>query len=88
MTTTQLRDLATCLQNDIYNINIVAKHLRQLIDHDGSNKNLPTLSMEEVRIVGARYNRGIGLSLGDLKKNTSYGDFIVKFLPRFVDLLN
>jgi hypothetical protein len=43
--------------------------------------------MEQVRIVGARYNRGIGLPLDDIKKNTSYGDFIVKFWPRFTRLL-
>jgi hypothetical protein len=47
----------------------------------------PQLAMDEVRIVGARYNRGIGLSLDEIRKNTSYGDFIVKFWPRFTGLL-
>ena len=87
MSTTQLSDLASCLQKDVFNIEVVARHLRQLIDHDGLQKNPPLLTMEQVRIVGARYNRGIGLSLDEIKKNTSYGNFIVKFWPRFTSLL-
>lgn len=87
MSTTQLRSLASCLQKDVFNIEVVARHLRQLIDHDGLQKNPPLLTMDQVKIVGARYNRGIGLSLDDIKKNTSYGSFIVKFWPRFITLL-
>jgi len=46
----------------------VARHFRQLVDHD----KLPSpLSMDQVRIVGARYNRGIWLSLEQIKTNTS-----------------
>lgn len=87
MSTTQFRSLATCLQKDIFNINVVARHLRQLIDRDGLQKNPPLLTMDQVKIVGARYNRGIGLSLDDIKKNVSYGNFIVKFWSRFTTLL-
>ena len=47
-------------------------------------KNPPLLSEDNIRIVGA--NRGMGLSLDQIKKNTSYGDFIVKFMPRFKNL--
>jgi hypothetical protein len=88
MPTTQFRRLASCLQKDVFNIDIVARHLRQLIDHDRLQENPPLLTMDQVKIVGARYNRGIGLSLDDIKRNTSYGNFIVKFWPRFVALLN
>jgi len=87
MSTIQQRNLAACLQKDIFNIQIVAQHLRKLIDHDGLQKSPPLLDMDQVRIVGARYNRGIGLSLEDIKKNMSYGNFIVKFWPRFTNLL-
>lgn len=87
MSPSQHRDLASCLQKDAFNIDVVARHLRQLIDHDGLQPNPPQLTMEEVRVVGARYNRGVGLSLENIKKNTSYGDFIVRFWPRFVNLL-
>ena len=78
MSTTDLRNLSNCLQRDTFNINLVARHLRQLIDHDGFDKSLPALTKEQIKIVGARYNRGIGLSIDEIKRNTSYGDFIVK----------
>lgn len=87
MGASQLRELANCLQKDIFNIDIVGKHLLQLIRRDGFQSALPNLSQEQIKIVGARYNRGIGLSIERIKKNTSYGDFIVKFWPRFVRLL-
>lgn len=87
MSDDQLRELSACLERDVYNIDVVARHLRQLIEHDKLQGSLPELSMEQVRIVGARYNRGVGLSMEELMKNTSYGDFIVKFWPRFADLL-
>ena len=83
----ELRQFSTCLQKDVYNIRIVAQHLRQLIEHDGFSKNLPHLTEEQVRIVGARYNRGIGLSLVQIKQNTSYGDFILNWRPHFQALL-
>jgi hypothetical protein len=87
MSAEQLRSLASCLQRDAFNIDAAARHLRQLIDHDGFQKNLPSLSMDQVRIIGARYNRGINLSVSEIKKNTSYGDFIVKVWPRLSGLL-
>lgn len=60
MTNGQLRNLASCLQRDVYNIDTAARHLCQLVDND---KFSSPLTMEQVRIVGARYNRGIGLSI-------------------------
>lgn len=87
MSSTQLRNLAICLQKDVFNIEIVARHLRKIIDHDGLQKNPPSLTMDTVKIVGARYNRGMGLSLDQIKQNTSYGNFIVKFWQRFTNLL-
>lgn len=87
MSSEQLRGLANCLQKDIFNIDIVARHLRQLVEHDGLQKDSTSLSMDQIRIVGARYNRGTGLTLDEIKKNTSYGDFIVKFWMRFHSLL-
>lgn len=87
LTIEQLSQLACCLQTDIFNIHIVAQHLRQLINRDGFEKELPFLTEEQIRIVGARYNRGIGLSLEEILKNTSYGDFIVNFWPRFKKLI-
>lgn len=86
MSTDELRNLARCLQNDEMNIQIAARHLRQLVERDGFQQHLPALSTDEVRIVGARYNRGTGLSLDQIKQNMSYGNFIVKFWRRFTAL--
>ncbi|PHN62934.1 hypothetical protein [Pseudomonas viridiflava] len=79
----QLRRLANCLETDIYNIDIVAKHLRMLADHD----HFTSIGVEEVRVIGARYNRGTNLSLEDIKKDTRYGNFIVHFWFRFNKLM-
>lgn len=87
MSSSQLSDLAACLEKDVFNIQVVARHLRQLIDHDHLQTAPPGLTMDQVRIVGARYNRGIGLSLEAIKKNMSYGNFIVNHWSRFVGLL-
>ncbi len=87
MSSDQLRSLSNCLQKDVFNIRIAARHLRQLIDHDELQETQLSLSMDSVRIVGARYNRGRGLSLDEIKKNMSYGNFIVKNWQRFSNLL-
>ena len=87
LTTEQLRGLSNCLENDAFNISLVARHLRQIIDHDKLQTARPALSMDAVRVAGARYNRGMGLSLESIRKNTSYGNFIVKFWPRLSGLL-
>ena len=87
MTHSDLSRLADCLEKDVYNITIVARHLRQLIDHDDLQQNPPALSKEAIRYAGARYNRGIGLSLTLIREDTSYGDFILKLWPRFENLL-
>ncbi len=87
LTTEQLRGLSTCLENDAFNIDLVARHLRQIIDKDGLQTARPALDMDAVRVAGARYNRGLGLSLEKIRKNTSYGNFIVKFWSRLSGLL-
>lgn len=84
MSTSELISLSQCLEKDIYNINIVAMHLRQLADYD----KLPArLSMDDIKIIGARYNRGISPSLDSIKKDTQYGDFIVNNWKHFNSLV-
>jgi hypothetical protein len=63
---------------------LAARHLKQLIDHDKLEQ---PLSMDDIRIVGARYNRGMRLSLEQIKQNLSYGNFIVDSWHHFSDLL-
>ncbi|KAB0636382.1 ISAs1 family transposase [Burkholderia latens] len=81
----QFRGLSDRLQRDIFNIDLVARHLRQLAERDGFE--FP-FSVDQLRIIGARYNRGSGLSLEQIRQNTSYGDFIVKHWQRFVRLMH
>lgn len=83
----QLRTLANCLEQDVFNINVVGQHLRQLIDLDKLQGNRPAMSTDAIRVLGARYNRGMGLTLKQIRANTSYGDFIVRNLTRFVSLV-
>jgi hypothetical protein len=87
LTTAQYRELSEALQNDVFNISIVAQHIRDLIDHDRLQENPPLLDMDSIRIVGARYNRGMGLPIERILENTSYGNFIVNNWERFRSLL-
>ena len=82
-----IRQLAACLEKDVFNIELVARHLRQLLDHDHLKDASDSLSEDQIRIAGARYNRGTELSIDEIRQNTSYGDFVLKYWPRFVKLL-
>ncbi|HEF5871571.1 TPA: hypothetical protein SAY52_002170 [Burkholderia cenocepacia] len=84
MSASQFRNLAHCLQRDVFNIDVVARHLSQLAKSDGFQY---PFSMDQIRIVGARYNRGSGLSLEQIRQNTSYGNFIVTHWSRFARLM-
>lgn len=77
----QLDKIADCLQNDSFNIDLVARHLRQLIDRDGLQITSFSYGMDDIRIIGARYNRGTNPTIEQIKANTSYGNFIVKIWP-------
>jgi len=84
MSSSDIRTLTHCLEKDVYNINLVAEHLRQLADFD---KLLVTVKMEDIKIIGARYNRGMTPTLDEIKQNTSYGDFIVRHWQQFSNLI-
>ena len=59
-------------------------HLRQLANFD----KLPDpLTPDDIRIIGARYNRGITSTLESIKKDSRYGDFIVRNWVYFNKLL-
>lgn len=83
MAVSELRSLSHCLERDVYNIALTAKHLRMLADHD----HFVSIGLEEARVIGARYNRGVELSLDKIMQNTRYGDFIVKNWLRFTQLM-
>jgi hypothetical protein len=81
------KELIEILSLDTRNLQIVARHLANLAKYDFPNALSLCLTSEQMRIVRARYNRGIGISMEQLKKNTSYGDFILRNLPRILELL-
>ena len=87
MSYTELRNLATCLEVDTFNISLVADHLVEIIQLDNLGTSAADISMDDVRIIGARYNRGLGLSLERIRQNTSYGNLIVTRWDLLTELL-
>ena len=83
----ELRDLSNCLESDEFNISLVSDHLVEIIQHDNLGSAASEISMDDIRIIGARYNRGLGLSLESINRNTSYGDFIVGRWDQLSELL-
>lgn len=76
--------LAMCLEGDAYSINLAAKHLRMLADHDG----FAQIGDDEVRVIGARYNQGTQRALEQVKKDLTYGNFIVRNWHAFTIMLS
>jgi hypothetical protein len=94
LTQKQLNDLANALQSDAANLNIVAKHLRQLLLTDYSASVLLTqlsLTDEQVRIVGTRYwygpEKDIAIIKKEAAKSGSYGSIILKHKQKILELL-
>lgn len=57
--------LKLCLEQDAFNIEVVAKHLRGLILHDYPDADTLNLTKEQWIVVGSRYNRGTARPLKD-----------------------
>lgn len=68
-------EIIKMLKNDQLNLFIVGKHLAELKEIDFPGQKIGDY---EIKIIGARYNRGPTLSIDRIKKNTSYGDFILQ----------
>lgn len=86
-TVAQYSELASLLSRDETNIALVARHLVDLAERDGFHTSLPNLTEDQIKVIGARYNRGIGMSLESIRRNTSYGDFIARNWARYEGLL-
>ncbi len=84
---TQMKALAKCLETDVFNIKLVARHYVDIIQRDFPGISTSQLTDEQIMIAGARYNRGVGLSLKSIKTNMSYGKVILKIRPRIKKLL-
>lgn len=77
--------LLECLYDEEANLEIVARHLWQLKEMDFPNR--AALGDEEIRIIGARYNRGPQFTLEEIKRDTSNGDAILRHKARLLKLL-
>lgn len=72
LTTTQQLQLANCLLDDDFNIEIVARHLKALILFDYPNQtNTYQLTDEQLILAGSRYNRGVERKKEDFVKSIS-----------------
>lgn len=92
LTQAQLNILATALQSDKTNLDIVAKHLQQLILVDFPKAaQTNNLTDEQIRIVGTRYWYGPEKSSDFIKqeaaKNSSYGSRILQHKQLIIQLL-
>lgn len=77
--------LVECLTQDDTNLNVVARHIVDLRKVDFPNATFWT--DDQIRVVGARYNRGPTLPIEEIRLNTSYGDFILRNRAHVLDLL-
>jgi hypothetical protein len=59
-------DLITELNDDIFSLNIAAKHLHTLILHDYPQADTRNLTPEQFMVAGIRYNRGTARNKNDL----------------------
>jgi hypothetical protein len=74
-------------QNDLF---VVASHLSRIKKIDAPNQGPNEITDYQIRLIGARYNRGLELSmraLTTLGTKTSYGDSILRHRQRVEELL-
>ena len=75
------------LNNSQENIFIAAKFLARLRNIDFKGRSANSLSKDDIAIIASRYNRGPGLSLDKIKKDTQYGRAITKRIDHIKKLL-
>ena len=95
----QQAKLCRCLQTDWFNLNVVAKHLHELIKYDFPDADSENLTDVQIAIAGSRYNRGTERTLEDLfeslkatpgtntRQYTDYGRTILRHKERLFLLL-
>ncbi|QQN38007.1 hypothetical protein JHW33_24180 (plasmid) [Rahnella aceris] len=99
LSTRQQLQIGRCLQNDDFNLKVVALHLRELVEYDYPDSNTDILTDEQLILAGSRYNRGIerqkkdfidaiSLPVSDQRRNyISYGLAIIKRKDRIKKLM-
>ena len=100
LTISEVDYISNCLQKDVFNLNVVAKHLHDLIVYDFPDIDTTNLTDEQFIIVGSRYNRGKERKLNDFKQSikanvsdsnlrdyTSYGRTMLRYRNKVKALL-
>lgn len=99
LSTRQQLQIGRCLQDDDFNLKVVALHLRELVEYDYPDSNTDILTDEQLILAGSRYNRGIerqkrdfidaiSLPASDQRRNyISYGLAIIKRKDRIKKLI-
>ena len=64
------------------NIDIVAKHLDSLRNHDDFSGDPNQLTDEQIAVIATRYNRGTGPTLEDIQEDPDYGNLIIRLRDR------
>lgn len=80
--------LGRCLEKDVFNIYMVAKHLRELVNFDKLQTKKPFLDETSFKVAATRYQRGIKPKLEDIKKDMHYGSVIynnIDYLRKLLD---
>jgi hypothetical protein len=77
--------IVASLEDPRQNIFIAASHLADLRDIDFPTARGGAMTLEQMRVVATRFNRGPDLSLAQIQTDMSYGQ---RVLDRFVLLLN
>ena len=86
----QMSLIIDSLRDPQQNLFIVASHLHRCKNMESPGKPPELLTADDIRIIGARYNRGVDISLNailNLGKKTEYGDDLVKKQWRIKKLL-
>lgn len=90
LSTEQELEIIAKLKEPETNIDIVARHLDSLRDHDGFPEDPNQLTDEQIAVIATRYNRGTEPSLEDIQANPDYGNSLIRLRDEglFEDLLN
>lgn len=87
LTSEQMGYIIKSLEDPQQNLLLVASHLDRLRNIDSPGKTAELLEDDDLRVLGARYNRGPDLPLAKILENTSYGDAILAKRERLEGLL-
>jgi len=86
--TDEQRDrIVTSLEDPVQNIFIAAKYLSDLRDRDFKGVSAPQLTMDQIEVIGKRYNAGAGPSIEKIRANLDYGKTITKRWDHLAELL-